>query len=64
MMGRRVVVQAEAEYQQLNEIEKEAAVLLTVSQEIRQLIEALRRIQLHNKRRSQIHGWKRGRIAR
>ena len=40
-----LVAQAEAEYQQVSQIEKEEAVVFTVSQKvIRQLIEVLNRI--------------------
>ena len=51
-----LVVQTEEEFQQLTEIEKEEAVVLTMTQkEIKQLIEGLSRIWLHNKKERQIY---------
>ena len=47
-----LVVQIEEEFQQLTEIETEEAVVLTVSQkQIKQFIEGLSRIEIHNRKR-------------
>ena len=58
-----LVLHTEEEFQQLTEIEKEEAVVLKVSQKhTQELIEGLRRIQLHNEGED-IHRRKRGRIS-
>ena len=50
-----LIVQKEEEYQQLAEIEKEEAVVITAYwKEITQLIKGFDRIQLHNRKRRQI----------
>ena len=54
-----LVLQTEEEFQQLTKMEKEETRVLTITQkEVKQLIEGLRRNQLHNKNRRQIHGRK------
>ena len=44
-----LIVQTEEDFQQLTETEKEQAIVLSILQkEIKQLIEGLNKIQLHN----------------